>query len=143
MRTTALYHVPLSALSADSKIHQLKCKIDKTPEGGKLLGVLEPIWMKVTESEVRIAWLSEMLDRKLVAKDIEIFGKSTLEKLRSESAVEGEIGRDALLELMRIKWMDEKRYYREYKRIRETVRDWTRRKIGRRKFDRQMETLKK
>ena len=78
MRTTALYHVPLSALSADSKIHQLKCKIDETPEGGKLLGVLEPIWMKVTESEVRIAWLSEMLDRKLVAKDIEIFGNRAL-----------------------------------------------------------------
>ena len=49
-----LYHVPLSALSADSKIHQIKCKVIETPEGGSLLGILEPVWTKTAESEVRI-----------------------------------------------------------------------------------------
>ena len=70
----------------------------------------------------------------LVAKDIEIFVKSTLEKLRSESALEGEIGRDALLELMRIKWLDEKRYCREYRMTREKLRDWTRWKINKKEI---------
>ena len=40
-----------------------------------MLGVLEPVWINTTESEIIIAWLSEMLDRMLVAKDIEIFVK--------------------------------------------------------------------
>ena len=49
-----LCHVPLSALSADSKIHHIKCKVDEIPEGGSLLGILEPVWTKTAESEVRI-----------------------------------------------------------------------------------------
>ena len=101
-----LYHVPLSALSADSKIHQIKCKVIETPEGASLLGILEPVWTKTAESEVRIAWLTEMLDRRLVVRDMEIFGMNTLEKLRSESAIEEEMSRDVLVELMRIKSLD-------------------------------------
>ena len=62
MRPKLLHHVPLSALSADSKINSIKLMIDETPAmGGKLLGILEPIWVKAAESEVRIAWLGEML----------------------------------------------------------------------------------
>ena len=102
--------MPVSALSAESKILFLRSKIDETPvEGGKLLGIIEPIWVKAAESEVRIAWLGEMLDRGLVSRDIEIFGRNTIDKLRSESALEDEMGRDSLMELMRVKWMDEKR----------------------------------
>ena len=144
MRSKLLHHVPLSALSADSKINSIRSKIDETPvEGGKLLGIIEPIWVKAAESEVRIAWLGEMLDRGLVSRDIEIFGRNTIDKLRSESALEDEMGRDSLMELMRVKWMDEKRYYREYKKIREKVRDWTRCKIGKRRYDRQMAIIKR
>ena len=144
MRPKLLHHVPMSALSADSKLNSIRLKIDETPvEGGRLLGILEPIWVKAAESEVRIAWLGEMLDRGLVSRDIEIFGRNTMEKLRSESALEDEMGRSSLMELMRVKWMDEKRYYREYKKIREKTRNWTRQKIGKRKYDRQMAIIKK
>ena len=52
------------------------------------------------------------------------------------------MGREMLLELMRIKYKDERRHLRETKRIRETLRDWIRKRIGRRKYDRLMEKIK-
>ena len=46
--------MPVSALCAESKTNTLISKITATPEGGKLLGTLQPIWRKVTESDIRL-----------------------------------------------------------------------------------------
>ena len=46
------------------------------------------------------------------------------------------------MELMRVKLVDEKRYYRECKKIRERLRDTVREKTGRRSYDNLMRKLK-
>ena len=48
-------NVPLSTCNVDSKIFDLKLKITSTQEGGKILGILKPTWMKTLESEIRLA----------------------------------------------------------------------------------------
>ena len=135
-------YVPASALSADSKVGNIALKIKDTPLGGDLLGIIKPTWMKAMESETRIAWLKDMIERNLVVRDIESFGKSSNEKLRAESSRNEELGRDALMELMRVKFIDEKRYYRECKKTRENVRNMVRQKLGRRRYDNLMNRLK-
>ena len=77
--------VPVSALCAESRLESLSLKIKNTPLGGDLLGIIKPTWLKALESETRIAWLRNMLDRKLVVRDLESFGRNTTEKLRAES----------------------------------------------------------
>ena len=74
--------VPDSALSAESRPSNTILKIQNTPIGGNLLGTIKPTWMKAMESETRIAWLKDMLDRKLVVRDIESFGKNTNQRSR-------------------------------------------------------------
>ena len=134
--------VPVSALSAECRIESILSKIRNTPEGGNLQGIIEPIWSKTMESELRLSWLKEMIERKLVVRDIESFGRNTTQKFRSESSRSEELGREALIELMRVKLADERRYYRECKKIREKVRDIVREKIGRRAYDKLMRKLK-
>ena len=68
--------VPESAHSAESRSSNTILKIQNTPIGGSLLGTIKPTWIKAMESETRIAWLKDMLDRKLVVRDIESFGKT-------------------------------------------------------------------
>ena len=102
--------VLVSALCAESRLESLSLKIKNTPLGGDLLGIIKPTWLKALESETRIAWLRNMLDRKLVVRDLESFGRNTTEKLRAESSRKEELGREAILELMRVKLVDEKRY---------------------------------
>ena len=68
--------MPVSALCAESKINNLILKITATPEGGKLLGILQPIWTKVVESDMRLKWLGEMLQKELVVRDIQHFGEN-------------------------------------------------------------------
>ena len=48
----------------------------KTPERGQLLGIIRPIWTKVTESECRLTWLHEMVRQDLIVRDIEAYAKS-------------------------------------------------------------------
>ena len=134
--------VPVSALCAESRIRDISLKIKNTPLGGDLLGIVKPTWIKAMESETRMTWLKTMIDRKLVVRDIESFGKNTTEKFRAESSRKEEIGRETLLELMKVKYIDEKRYYRECKRIREKIRDIVRETIGRRAYDRLIKKLK-
>ena len=114
MQTTPICkrQVPASALCADSNIMELKLTLKNTPAGGPLLGILTPIWKKTLESEQRIEWLKGMLDRKLLVRDLEILGCSLNEKLRTESAKDQEKEREIIVELMRIKYIDEKRNYR-------------------------------
>ena len=83
-----------------------------------------------------------MLERDLVLRDILKFGQIIEEKMRAESSREGEIGREALIQIMRIKLMEEMRFYRESKRIRETIRDYIRRKFGRRRYNSIIEKIK-
>ena len=107
--------MPVSALCAESTLETLRFKLENTPdtEGGAVLGIVKPIWRKAMESELRISWLNEMLSRKLVIRDLEVFGRNMNEKLRTEGARDNEMEREALLDLMRLKSKDEKRYYRE------------------------------
>ena len=53
-----------------------------TPEGGKLLGVVRPIWIKVAESECRINWFKKMIGKGLIVRDLDAFASTTREKLR-------------------------------------------------------------
>ena len=138
---TSVY-VPLSALSVDSRILDIKLKILSTPERGNILGILKPTWTKTLESEMRLAWLKEMMDKKLVVRNLDHLGHNLEENLRMESSREEELSREILLELMRVKYIDERRNLRENKRIRETMRDWIRKREGRRRYDRLMEKIK-
>ena len=42
--------MPVSAHSADNRILDLQLKITATPEGGRLLGIIQPIWTKAIKS---------------------------------------------------------------------------------------------
>ena len=132
---TCKHQVPVSALCADSRIIEIKLRLQNTPVGGALLGILKPIWKKALESEQRIEWLGRMIDRNLVVRDLEILECSINEKLRTESAKEQGMEREVTRELMRIKHLDEKRNYRELRRIRETIRDWIRKELGRKRYN--------
>ena len=117
--------------------------INSTPNGGgSVLGILKPLWLKALESEMRISFLKNMLERDLVLRDILKFGQIIEEKMRAESSKEEELGRKYLVDLMRVKLTDEKRYYRESKKIRESIRDFVRKKVGRRKYGILMEKIK-
>ena len=62
------------AHSAMISFEDLSSNLDssvKTPERGQLLGIMRPVWTKVTESECRLTWLHEMVRQKLVVRNIE------------------------------------------------------------------------
>ena len=143
LRTTGAPKVPVSVLSTESTLLELKLKIRSTPaNGGTVLGIMKPVWLKALESEVRVRWLRDMLDRDIILRDVLQFGRIIEEKLRVESSKENEIGRQSLLEIMRIKYMDEKRNLRECKQLREALRDFVRREKGRRQYNHVMEKIK-
>ena len=79
------------AASGNSQGKQLsvnsKCSTSKEPTSweGPLLSVMRPTWVKVMESEQRIAWLQRMVDRKLCVKDLEAYVKLQHEQLRSKN----------------------------------------------------------
>ena len=50
--------------------------------------------------------------------------------------------REIIRELMRVKHIDEKRNYRELRRIRESIRDWVRREVGRKRYNTIIKKLK-
>ena len=76
---------------------------------GKLLGVVRPAWLKVTESEQRVTWLTKMVKRDLCVKDIEAYVKLEHDKLRSEQHQVREDERTILMGLMQLKLRDEKK----------------------------------
>ena len=93
LRTTrSTCQLPVSALSAECKFRDIVLRIKNTPNGGDLQGIIEPLWNKTMESEQRLAWLGEMIDKKLVVRDIWNFEKTVTNKLRAESSKEEEIG---------------------------------------------------
>ena len=133
--------MPVSVLSTESTILQTKLSINSTPEdeGGSVLGILKPLWLRALESAMRISFMKKMLERDIVLRDILKFGQIREEKLRTESSRDEELGRKYQVELMRVKLTDEKRFYRESKKIRETIRDFVRLKFGRRRYNNLME----
>ena len=68
-------YMPGSALCAESTYNTILLKLKNTPsiEGGIVLGIIKLIWKKAMESELRIAWLKDMLDKKLVVRDLETY----------------------------------------------------------------------
>ena len=100
--------MPNSTLSLESRILDAKLKLMSTPIGGNLQGIVKPMWMKTFESDVRLAWLRDMLEKKLVVRNIEKLGHIIEENLRVESTREEELSREILVELMRVKSIDEK-----------------------------------
>ena len=136
--------MPVSVLSTESTILQTKLIINSTPEdeGGSVLGILKPLWLRALESEMRIGFMKKMLERDIVLRDILKFGQIIEEKLRTESSRNEELGRKYLIELMRVKLTDEKRFYRESKKIREAIRDFVRVKFGRKRYNKLMEKIK-
>ena len=96
----------------------------KTPERGQLLGIIRPIWTKVTESECRLTWLHEMVRQNLIVRDIESYAKSISECLRSEEMKYRAEEKKVLLGLMKVKLKDERKYLEMVQRVRERARKW-------------------
>ena len=142
MTAKCSYSEPASALSADSRTKSAILKIQDTLDRGNLLGTVSPYWLKALESEQRVNWLNKMIEKRLVVRDLETLGKNTYEKLRAESSRDEELGREALGELMKIKLIDETRYLRECKKVRENIRNYIRHKLSRRKYDNIMRGIK-
>ena len=72
------------ALSATNRIQPIKDRIplvNNTLQGGPLLGIVKPIWTKVTESEQRIAWMLDMIRKGLVVRDLDVFADNVNGKL--------------------------------------------------------------
>ena len=131
--------MPVSVLSTESTIFEIKLKINSTPViGGSVLGILKPLWQKAQESEMRIGFLKKMLERDIVLRDILKFGQIIEEKLRAESSRDEELGRKYLMELMRVKLTDEMRFYKESKKIRESIRDFVKMRFGRKNYNKLM-----
>ena len=53
-----------------------------TVRTGNLLGIMRPLWIKACESEQRIAWLTKMIGKRLVVRNLEAFAKAIGEQLR-------------------------------------------------------------
>ena len=141
--TSETPNMPASALLTDSTLLEIRLNINSTPEkGGSVLGIVKPVWQRALEGEMRISWSKDMLDRDLVLRDILKFGHVVSEKFRVESSKEGEMGRKFLIEIMRVKYKDELRYYRECKKLRESLRDYLRKKYGRQKYNKLMDKIK-
>ena len=60
--------IPVSAHSADNKIIDVVSKLTDTPEGGQIVVIIQPIWTKALESDMRLAWLKDMIKRGLVVR---------------------------------------------------------------------------
>ena len=134
--------VPESALSADARISDILVKLEATPEGGNLIGALQPAWIKAVESDMRLRWLGEMLRRELIVRDLQHFGGGINDKMRAESSKEGDLGREALMSLMKVKYQDERRYQRECVKVKEQMREWIRKKLSKGRFRTIVEKLK-
>ena len=70
---STLSHVPPTTYNVEDRIRKLQLRIVDTPSGGSLIGILQPIWNKAVESDMRLNWLQEMLKKELVVRDIKSF----------------------------------------------------------------------
>ena len=83
--TPKLSPVPPSTQGVDSSIcmnntdKSISCNHATTLRGGNELGTMRPHWLRVTESEQRIAWLKTMGRKELVVRDLESYAKSNLD----------------------------------------------------------------
>ena len=138
-----------AALCAASRKRSRKPRIfsnvKSTLEGGPLLGIARPTWLKVVESERRIAWMTEMLRKKLIVKDLEAVASNMNEKLRTDLMRMREEERSVLLGLMKVKLKDERKYLFTLKRKKEDMRKSIRDEVGgkNRKLKTMMKKLKK
>ena len=96
-----------------------------------MLGAVRPQWIKVTESEQRIAWLRLMIERNLVVRDVEAFAKSISVKLRSVRCKFREEEREILMGIMKLKLKVVKKNMIELKRKKELKMEWLIDQIGR------------
>ena len=101
-----------------------------TPKRGTLIGIVRPVWQKVTESECRLAWLHEMERNNLVVRNIESYARQVSECLRTEEMIIKEEERKVLLGLMKIKIKDERKHLEIMTRTREMARKWLKKIIG-------------
>ena len=101
-----------------------------TSREGSLIGVVRPLWMKVTESEQRISWLDKMVKRKLCVKDLESYISAEHRKLRSPQYKIREDERGVLMNLMTIKLKDEKRNIEVLRKNKESMRKRLKRELG-------------
>ena len=102
----------------------------QTSKKGTPLSVARPIWMKVVESEQRIAWLTKMVRNEICVRDLEAFAKVEHEKLRSEKLKVREDERQIILGLMKLKLKDEVKHLRNLKDEKEKMRSRMRNLIG-------------
>ena len=118
--------------------------VNHTLQGGPLLGIVKPIWIKVTESEERVAWMLDMIRKGLVVRDLDVLANNLNEKLRTDEMKVKEEERIVLLDVMRIKLRDERRNLEKLKRKREETRLFVKKEIGRsRKFETLMKIVRK
>ena len=98
------------------------CSQECTPRGGKLLEVARPIWIKVAESEQRLSWMKSMIAKKLIVRDLDAFVRKVGAQLRSEEYSHKEEEREILMEVMTLKFKDEKRNLTALKRKKDKMR---------------------
>ena len=92
-------HPPASkdALSASSNQDIPKISfttMETTLTRGNLLGAVRPHWVKVTESEQRIAWLRKMIGKNLIVRDLN--GKRKLSISETENLKKARVGNRAI-----------------------------------------------
>ena len=102
-----------------------------TLKGGDMLGIGRPIWMKVQESECRLAWLTDMVRKELIVRDIDSYAKSISGMLRSDELRFKEAERKILMGLMKLKLKDEKLNLKSLQKEKEKMRQRILKEIGR------------
>ena len=115
-----------------------------TSRGGSMLGIARPFWMKVLQSEQRLAWLKVMVKKKLVVRDLESYLKQISVQLRSEDVRIKEEEREILMSVMELKIKDEKVNLIETRRERDNLRRQIVEEIGHsRKYNTLIKKLRK
>ena len=146
MQCTAALHAALSAANGTKGDHNdftdyFECQ---TSNKGNTSSVARPIWMKVVESEQRIAWLTKMVRKEIFVRDLEAFARVEHEKLRSDKLKVREDERQIILGLMKLKLKDEVKHLRNLKIEKEIMRSRMRDLIGKtRGFTNIVKNLKK
>ena len=87
-----------------------------------MLGITKPSWIKAADSEMRLAWLKTMYEKKLCVRTIESYAKALSDELRTDEMKVREEERTVLLDLILVKIRDEKRNLKILQGIREEMR---------------------
>ena len=117
---------------------------EDTLRRGNVLSIGRPYWLRVTESEMRLAWLKTMVRKELVVRDLDSYAKSISIKLRSEEYRMREEERKILLGIMTLKLKDEKKYLASIIRKKEEMKRKIMGYVGRnRKYNTLLNRLRK